>query len=100
MDFQTVPRQRLDHYLARKYPEISRGFLQKLISDEQVLVNGQAQKSGYKLHTTDKVKILYDIASIGKVPLIDLPILYEDEDVLVVNKQAGVLSHAHSKFHN
>jgi 23S rRNA pseudouridine1911/1915/1917 synthase len=93
-------RQRLDHYLSLKYPEISRGFLQKLIADGQVTVNGSAQKSGYKLGPDDKVDILYDMASIGKVPSIELPILYEDDDVLVVNKPAGVLSHALTKFHN
>jgi 23S rRNA pseudouridine1911/1915/1917 synthase len=99
MEFHVAQRQRLDHYLTRKYPDISRGFLQKLIANEQVLVNDVPQKSGYKLHATDKIRILYDMDKIGKPVSIDLPILYEDQDILVVNKPAGVLSHALSKFH-
>ncbi len=91
---------RLDHYLSSKYPEISRGFIQKLINTDQVLVNGQSQKSGYIVKDEDSIKILYDMASIGQVPSIDMPILYENDDILVVNKPAGILSHALSKFHN
>lgn len=91
---------RLDHYLAQKHPDLSRGFLQKLINTGQVLVNGYEQKSGYLVKSTDKIKILYDMASIGKIPSIDLPIIYEDDNVLVVDKPSGVLSHALTKFHN
>lgn len=93
-------KQRLDHYLSKQYPDISRGFLQKLIADAQVMVNGKSEKSGFKVNDTDKIDVLYDMASIGVVPDIDLPILFEDDDVLVVDKPAGVLSHALTKFHN
>jgi len=92
--------QRLDHYLSRLHPEISRGYLQKLVSDEQVLVNDEPQKVSYKLKPNDKVKIVADLSKLGKVPTIDLPIVFEDQNVLVINKPAGILSHALSKFHN
>lgn len=92
--------QRLDHYLSRLHPEISRGYLQKLVSEEQVLVNGEPQKVSYKLKPNDQVKILTDLTKLGKVPAIDLPIIFEDKDILVINKPAGILSHALSKFHN
>lgn len=95
-----VPKQRLDHYLALKHPEISRAFLQKLCATEQVLVNGRAEKSGYKLKPTDKVEVLYDMTTIGKIEPIELPVLYEDEDVLVVNKPTGVISHSRGKYWN
>lgn len=95
-----VSRQRLDHYLALKYPDISRAFLQKLCSNDQVLVNGQPEKSGFKLKPTDKVEVKYDMASIGKIEPIELPVLYEDHDVLVVDKPAGVISHARGKYWN
>jgi 23S rRNA pseudouridine1911/1915/1917 synthase len=91
-------KQRLDHYLADTYPEISRAFLQKLCNTEQVLVNGEAQKSGYKIVPTDKVEILYDMESIGKIDDIELPVLYEDKDILVIDKPAGVISHARGKY--
>lgn len=93
-------RQRLDHLLAVNYPEISRSFLQKLCNTDQVLVNDSAQKSGYKLREGDKITILYDMASIDTPPDIELPILYENDAVLVINKPAGVIAHARGKFYN
>ena len=95
-----VPKQRLDHYLAEQYTDISRAFLQKLCTNDQVLVNGQPERSGYKLKPTDKVEVLYDMAGIEKIENIDLPILYQDDDVLVINKPAGVISHSRGKFWN
>lgn len=94
------PRQRLDHYLAQQYPDLSRAFLQKLCNSEQVLVNGHPQKSGYKLRPNEKVEVLYDMASIDKIASIDLPIIYEDDDVLVINKPAGVIAHARGRYWN
>lgn len=95
-----MPNQRLDQYLASQYPEISRGYIQKLIADGQILVNKKPGKPGYKLKNDDKLKILIDLSKIGQVEDIDLPIIYEDENVLVINKPVGVLSHALSKFHS
>ncbi len=96
----TTGRQRLDHYLALKYPDISRAFLQKLCATEQVTVNGKPEKSGFKLKPIDKVKVLYDLASVGKIEPIDLPVIYEDDDVIVVDKPSGVISHARGKYWN
>lgn len=97
---EVVPKQRLDHYLAERYPQISRAFLQKLCNSEQVLVNGKPAKSGFKLRPSDEVTVLYDMAGIEKIEDIDLPILYRDKDVLVINKPAGVISHARGKYWN
>jgi 23S rRNA pseudouridine1911/1915/1917 synthase len=91
-------RHRLDIFLAAQFPAVSRSFLQSLCKTNQVLVNGKPEKSGYKLHWNDSVEILHDMASIGAPPEISIPILYEDDDVVVVNKPAGLLSHALSKF--
>jgi len=91
---------RLDHYLARDFPEISRAFLQKLCNTDQVLVNGKPEKSGYKLRAEDKVDVLYDMAGIEKIEDIDLPILYQDENLLVIDKPTGVISHSRGKFWN
>ncbi|GAC1386774.1 MAG: RluA family pseudouridine synthase [Candidatus Saccharimonadales bacterium] len=93
-------RQRLDHYLTALYPDISRAYLQKLCNTDQVLVNGAPQKSGFRIHSTDAVVVLYDLSQIEKTPDITLPILYEDNDVLVINKPAGIISHARGKYYN
>ncbi len=92
-------KTRLDIALMEKYPEISRGFLQKLCADDQVLIDGTPQKGGYKLRGNEKVEMLFDMQSIGKTAEIELPIVYEDENCLVVDKPSGILSHALSKFH-
>lgn len=101
MKFSVTPqedRHRVDHVLAARLPEISRSFLQSLCKRGQVLVNKQAQKSGYKVRWQDTVEITHDMSTLGKTPDIEVPIVYEDEQVLVVNKPSGVLSHALSKF--
>ncbi len=95
-----VPKKRLDHYLAEQYTDISRAFLQKLCNTDQILVNGKPEKSGFKLKPTDQITILYDMAGIEKINDIDLPILYQDKDVIVINKPAGVISHSRGKYWN
>lgn len=91
-------KQRVDHVLAKRFPDISRSFLQSLCKTDQVLVNQQPQKSGYKVSRGDTVELLYDMSAIGTLPDIELPIIYEDDDLLVVDKPSGVLSHALSQF--
>ncbi len=96
----TEDKKRLDHVLANRFPAISRSFLQSLCKTDQILVNNKPQKSGYSLRWSDTVEVTYDMDSIGVVPKIDIPILYEDDSLLVIDKPAGVLSHALSKFKN
>lgn len=90
--------QRLDVFLTKRLPQLSRAFIQKLCDDQLVLVKNKPEKPGYKVRIGDRVKLLFDISSIGRIPDISLPILYEDDNVLVVNKPAGVISHARGKF--
>lgn len=94
------PKKRLDHYLAEKYPEISRAFLQKLCNNEQVLVNGKPEKSGFKLKSDDKITVLYDMDAIEKIEDIELPVLYQDDNIIVVNKPSGIISHSRGKYWN
>jgi 23S rRNA pseudouridine1911/1915/1917 synthase len=94
------PRVRLDHWLADKYPALSRAFLQKLCNEDKVLVNAKPEKSGFKLRANDEIEILFNFEAMDKVPDIELPILYEDKDIIVINKPAGVISHARGKFWN
>lgn len=91
-------KKRLDHYLAEHFDDISRSFLQSLCKHDKVTVNGSPQKSGYRLHWGDTVEVLHDLHSNPKPANIDIPVLYEDENIIAVNKPSGVLSHALSKF--
>ena len=62
-------------------------------------VNGVVQtKAGYKLRESDKVTVDYDTSQLEQIPDIDLPVLYEDDDCVVINKPVGVLSHSKGAF--
>lgn len=87
--------QRLDQRVVELIPELSRGFAARLIAEGKVTVNGATQtKAGYKLRGDDVVLVIYDVSQLGQIQAIDLPILYEDDDCVVINKPAGVLTHA------
>ena len=91
--------ERLDQYVVRQLPELSRSFAVRLIDEGRVTVNGQAAtKAGYKLRIGDKVKIDYVPSETSQIPSIKLPILYEDDDCVVINKPAGVLTHSKGAF--
>jgi 23S rRNA pseudouridine1911/1915/1917 synthase len=91
--------ERLDQYVVRQHPEISRSFAVRLIEDGQVKVNGEpASKAGYKLRSKDKVVIKYDPVQATELPTIQLPVLYEDDDCVVINKPVGLLTHSKGVF--
>lgn len=83
---------RLDQFVATQLPAVSRAYIQKLVDRGDVVVNGQTQKAGYKLKLDDVVAVTYDQST--PIAPLDLPILYEDDDCVVINKPAGVLTHA------
>lgn len=87
--------ERLDKYLSIIYPELSRSFFQKQIKEDHILVNGQPQKANYRIKMDDLVEIC--IPDAMETPIepenIPLDILYEDNDVLIVNKPKGMVVH-------
>ncbi len=91
---------RLDHYVLAKHPGLSRSYAARLIDEGKVLVNGEVSKPGYRIREKDKVAINFDPTELEQIEDIDLPILYEDKDVLVIDKPAGVISHSRGKFWN
>lgn len=98
--------ERLDKYLSLIFAgtgnELSRSFLQKLIKDEHVWVNHTIQKANYRLKAEDLVQI--EIPDAVETPILpeDIPldILYEDEDLLVVNKPKGMVVHPSAGHYN
>lgn len=86
--------QRLDSVASQYLPRLSRAFVQKLIETGRITVRGLPSKPGYKLRHLDVIDINYDEAELDSIPTIDLPVLYEDDDCIVINKPAGVLTHA------
>jgi 23S rRNA pseudouridine1911/1915/1917 synthase len=90
--------KRIDSFLAAKLPELSRSFIKKLDSEGKVTVNGEVEKTSYKLRAKDKVALDYKLEQLDEIPDIDLPILYEDDDCIVMNKPVGVLTHSKGAF--
>lgn len=86
---------RIDRFLSEKNQELSRSYLQKLLKDQQITVNGKAVKANYKVQAEDEVEVCVpDMTEPDILPEeIPLDILYEDGDVLVVNKPKDMVVH-------
>ena len=86
---------RIDRYLADQCPEHSRSYIQKLIKEKKILVNQLPVKANYKLTTGDTILLqIPDPEPLDIQPEnIPLDILYEDDDILVVNKPKGMVVH-------
>jgi len=94
---ESLVKQRIDKVIADKFPLYSRAALSKLLISGHVLLNGEPSRAGVKLRQDDVVTV--DLSPLEALPeAIELPILYEDADVIVVNKPSGVISHARGKF--
>ena len=92
---------RLDSYLAEELEGISRSYLQKLIGEGLILVNQKTVKANYKVKTGDT--LLVQIPEAAPVDIqpepMDLDIVYEDSDLLIVNKPGGLVVHpAHGHY--
>jgi 23S rRNA pseudouridine1911/1915/1917 synthase len=87
--------QRLDRFLATHLNDISRTHVQALIDEGRVLVNGRAKKPSYKLEAGETVEVKIPPPPLPGVEAENIPldILYEDADVAVVNKPAGMIVH-------
>jgi len=86
---------RLDTYLASQFESWSRARLQRLIENEDVLVNGKLAKPSYKLRENDEVEVEL-VSPVGDTfapENIPIEIVYEDETLVVVNKPAGLVVH-------
>ena len=86
--------ERLDTYLTKINEDLSRSKISKLIKNKNILVNGNIVKSGYTIKEGDIIEIDYVEETMDVIPeKMDLDIVYEDDDVIVVNKANGVVVH-------
>ncbi len=88
-------RKRLDLFLSASMPEISRSQIQRLIEDRKIKVNDQFVKASFRLEPEDKIVIEIPPAKTIEIDAedIDLDIIYEDPDLIVVNKPKGMVVH-------
>jgi 23S rRNA pseudouridine1911/1915/1917 synthase len=98
--FKVAPEQagrRLDQFLAAQLPEVSRARVQQLIAAGKVLVNESAAKPSLKLRGGERIQVLGPAAAppLRAIPEeIPLDVVYEDDDLAVINKPAGMMVHA------
>ena len=87
--------ERLDKFLSIIYPDTSRSFFQKLIKDNGILVNDKVEKASYRMCFEDVVTIHFPDAVETTIEPEDIPldVLYEDDDLLIVNKPKGMVVH-------
>ena len=89
---------RLDHYITNKLPKYSRSKIQNLIRSNKILVNSKQCKTGYRLELNDFITINHPpekeegYSKITPEP-INLNILFEDEDIAIIDKPSGLVVH-------
>ncbi len=99
LDIISITREelelRLDKLLALRYPNYSRTYFQSLMEKGHILVNGLSCKKRHKLDLDDEVEICFELTPEISLQAENIPleILFEDDDILVVNKPAGMVVH-------
>ena len=88
-------KQRLDTYVASLSMVLSRSIAQKMIKEGKITVNGQVQKESYKVKQNDEIKIIIEEPKETNIEAEEIPldIVYEDDYIVVVNKQKGMVVH-------
>lgn len=86
---------RLDKYLSNALKDLSRTIVQRLIDEGQIIVNEKPTKSGYKLKPNDKIVINFpDLKKTNiEEEKIALDVVFEDKDLIVINKPQGMITH-------
>lgn len=92
---RTVPGRRLDTYLRARYTNLSRTAIQRLIRQKTVRVNDKFVKASAVLHAGDTIELHLPDPEPPEVVPEDIPVdvLYEDEHIIAINKQAGIICH-------
>ena len=87
--------KRLDKYVTEQNTEITRTAVQRLIDEKNILVNGKEQKASYKVNENDVVEVEVPEPKKIEIKAEDIPIevIYEDSDIIVVNKPKGMVVH-------
>ncbi len=87
--------ERIDKWISNTLQTLSRSYIQKLIKENNVFVNGKAQKASYRIKADDVIRFQIPDASEPSIPAEEIPlsILYEDEDVLIVDKPKNMVVH-------
>lgn len=90
-----VNNVRLDVFLSDKFENCTRSYIKTLIDGNRITVNNKIVKAGYKLKVEDEVRVDFPPVETISTEAQDIPIniVYQDKDLLVINKQAGLVVH-------
>lgn len=92
---RSQPAERMDLYLRTQLPAVSRGAIQRMIESGSILVNGRPTKATQAPRAGDRIDVNWPAAvpAEAQAEAIPLDVLYEDDDLLVINKAAGLVVH-------
>jgi 23S rRNA pseudouridine1911/1915/1917 synthase len=92
---RSLPAERLDKFLSEHFPAVSRGAIQRLIEEGHIKVNGRAVKPTHSPRAGEEVSVHWPEARPAEAQPEDIPldILFEDKDLLVLNKAPGIVVH-------
>lgn len=95
LEYENTALIRIDKYISDQIPDLSRSYVQQMIKSEKVLVNGIPVKANYKCKCADRILVQYEEPrELDVVPEnIPLNILFEDKDIVIVNKPKGMVVH-------
>ena len=92
---KTLSGKRLDKYLQGRLGRLSRTLVQRMIKDGDVFVDGRAVKPSYEIHGGETIEALVPASGPTEIQGEDIPldIIFEDEHMIVLNKQPGIVVH-------
>lgn len=95
LEYPDITSLRIDKYINEQIPDLSRSFIQQLIRNQNVLVNGNICKSNYKCRPFDRIVLNYEEARELEVIAENIPlnIVYEDSSIVIVNKSKNMVVH-------
>lgn len=95
LEYPDILSERIDKYINEQIPNLSRSYIQQLIKNENILVNGKVCKSNYKCKPFDQISINYEEAKELEVAAENIPldIIYEDNSIIILNKPKNMVVH-------
>ena len=95
---ETDLQQRADVLIQRQVPQLSRGFIKKLAGEGKLSFRSKPIVAGYKLKNLGDLKLDYDLKALDNVPYLKLNVIFEDQDLMVINKPTGIIVHARANI--
>lgn len=88
-------KKRLDVFLAENLENVTRSYIKTLLENENIKVNGSLKKAGYLLRLGDKIFVTFPEDKLSQIEAENIPleIVYEDEDIMIINKPKGMVVH-------